>query len=207
MKNDYKIYFNDSYLLFTRKREQRNKNFDWVMEEEADIEQFLEHPDVLFDGSTNKNILLLTEKPGHWMCHLMERLDVVIAGGGIVWNEQNELLMIHRKGKWDLPKGKVELNENIREGAAREVEEETGVKVQSIAEKPIRTYHAYKMKGIDTLKETSWFEMKAAPAQIKLVPQTKEGITEVRWVKKNEFPKYQKESYLLIADLMSDFNS
>ena len=51
----------------------------------------------------------------------------IIAAGGLVTNENNELLMIFRRGKWDLPKGKLDKGETIEECAIREVEEETGI--------------------------------------------------------------------------------
>ena len=31
--------------------------------------------------------------------------------GGLVMNDKNKLLMIFRNGKWDLPKGKIEIGE------------------------------------------------------------------------------------------------
>ena len=51
----------------------------------------------------------------------------IIAGGGLVLNEKNELLMIFRRGKWDLPKGKLDDDESIEQCAMREVKEETGI--------------------------------------------------------------------------------
>jgi 8-oxo-dGTP pyrophosphatase MutT (NUDIX family) len=52
---------------------------------------------------------------------------IIKAGGGIVVNEQNEVLLIYRRGKWDLPKGKLDDGETIEECALREVKEETGL--------------------------------------------------------------------------------
>ena len=136
---------------------------------------------------------------------MLDHLDIVIAGGGIVTNEFDELLLIFRRGKWDMAKGKIELNEKIIDGAVREVEEETGVKIESVNEKPCITYHAYKLKGKNSLKETSWFEMKAKPGQTKLTPQTEEDIEEVRWVKKSDLKNYRDNSFLLIWDLLEPY--
>lgn len=139
------------------------------------------------------------------MCSLLEKADIVIAGGGIVFNDRGELLLIFRRGKWDLPKGKIELKEEIRDGAKREVEEETGVKVEIIDEKPCTTYHAYKLKGKNSIKETSWYKMKALNGDKKLVPQTEEDIEQAVWVKPSDLAKYKDISYPLIWGLLSKY--
>ena len=48
----------------------------------------------------------------------------IVAAGRKVFNKKNELLVIYRLNKWDLPKGKLEKGEDISNCAIREVEEE-----------------------------------------------------------------------------------
>jgi len=200
----YKIYYNNSFVLITGDRAQINKKFAKVLDTEKDIEDFLDNPAILFDGHTNENILVVCPKPGENMCHFLDKMDIVIAGGGIVTNENDEVLLMFRRGMWDLPKGKIELNEKILEGAIREVEEETGVRVKSVDEKPITTYHAYRLKGKNCIKETSWFHMRAKDGQKHLTPQTEEDIEEVRWVKKEDLKDYKEIAYPLIWGLLSE---
>ena len=52
---------------------------------------------------------------------LLEQFTYIRAAGGLVFNDANELLMIVRRGKWDLPKGKVEAGEDVVTAALREV--------------------------------------------------------------------------------------
>lgn len=202
---NYKIYFNDSYVLLSGDRTQINKNFTRVFTEEKEIRDFFNNPAILFDKETKGNIFVACCKPGETMCNILENMEIVIAGGGIVTNGFDELLLIFRRGKWDMAKGKIELNEKIIEGAMREVEEETGVKIDSVNQKPFTTYHAYRLKGRPCIKETSWFEMKAKPGQTNLTPQTEEDIEEVRWVKKSDLINYKDTSFLLIWDLISKY--
>ena len=58
--------------------------------------------------------------------HFFSFFKVIEAAGGVVMNEKNDILVIFRSGKWDLPKGKIDKNESIRSAALREVMEETG---------------------------------------------------------------------------------
>ena len=202
---NYKIYFNDSFVLISGDRTQINKNFTRILTEEKDIKKFMSDPAILFDKDTQGNIFVACCKPGETMCEILDNMEIIIAGGGIVTNEYDELLLIFRRGKWDMAKGKIELNEKIMDGAMREVEEETGVKVDSVNEKPCTTYHAYKLKGRNCIKETSWYKMKAKPGQSVLTPQTEEDIEEVRWVKKSDLLNYRETSFPLIWDLLAPY--
>ena len=68
-------------------------------------------------------------------------------------NKENQILFIFRKGKWDLPKGKIEKNEKIDEGALREVIEETGIKKVKIDGFFDTTYHIIKTQKQYFLKK------------------------------------------------------
>ena len=106
---------------------------------------------------------------------------LVHAAGGAVGDGAGRLLAIHRSGRWDLPKGKVEEGEAIDAAAVREVQEECGL-VEVVAMGPLcETWHTYERNGRDHLKCTHWFRMQAIGAE-RLVPQREEGIDEVRWM-------------------------
>ena len=55
---------------------------------------------------------------------IAKRFRIVEAGGGIVVNKNKEILFIFRRGKWDLPKGKLEKHEKIKNDIRRERERE-----------------------------------------------------------------------------------
>ena len=57
-----------------------------------------------------------------------KNFTLVQAAGGLVINEKGEALMIFRRGKWDLPKGKLDKGESLEDCAIREVREETNLK-------------------------------------------------------------------------------
>ncbi|MCG7281387.1 NUDIX domain-containing protein [Chryseobacterium taklimakanense] len=119
---------------------------------------------------------------------------VVEAAGGIVSNKEGKILFIHRLGKWDLPKGKIEKDESLEQAALREVEEETSLQELILEEFVNNTFHVYKERNGDRiLKTTYWFKMSYV-GEKDPVPQTEEGITEVSWKNQDEiqqevFPK------------------
>lgn len=132
-----------------------------------------------------------------------EQFEVIQAGGGLVRNEKEEILLIFRKGKWDLPKGKLDAGETIEGCAVREVKEETGLTQVELG-KPIGiTYHSYVEKGTRILKESHWFEMKSNSSET-LIPQTEEDILELKWVSNEDLPEYLKKTYATIKDILKE---
>lgn len=118
----------------------------------------------------------------------------IVAAGGIVENEHREILFQFRRGKWDLPKGKLDPGETITECAVREVEEETGLKNVVIGELIGLTSHEYAEHGVLITKETHWFAMKVSGSQ-QLVPQVEEDILDLKWVKEQDLSQYLSNSY------------
>ncbi len=108
------------------------------------------------------------------------QFSLIPAAGGLVYNDRKETLLIYRKNKWDLPKGKIEAHEPTNECAIREVCEETGIKEVQIIEKLATTYHEYMLNDKPILKKTEWFLMKS-DYQGAFEPQLIEDITEVTW--------------------------
>lgn len=128
----------------------------------------------------------------------------VEAAGGVVKNTKGEILLIFRKGKWDLPKGKVEKGESIKEAALREVEEECGIRGLSLTKDLASTYHTYSVNGKSSLKKTYWFEMVCASSD-KPKPQLEEEITKAEWLGKTQVKKALENTYPAIIELMMDY--
>jgi len=125
---------------------------------------------------------------------LLEKLPVVIAAGGMVYNSKQQILFIKRNNRWDLPKGRVEKNERLEDAAIREVEEETGVKDLELGEFITKTYHVFKRNKKWKLKVTYWYEMHS-DYQGKLKPQKEEGIKKVKWKNFEQSQRALKNTY------------
>ena len=124
---------------------------------------------------------------------------IIHAAGGIVADENDDILMIFRYGCWDFPKGKVEAGEEWETAALREVEEETGLHDITLAEALPNTYHTYMLRGTPILKITHWYEMRAP--QQSLTPQTEEDISQAVWVPRAQVADRLRESYLSLKEL------
>jgi 8-oxo-dGTP pyrophosphatase MutT (NUDIX family) len=124
------------------------------------------------------------------------------AAGGLVQNDKGEYLLIYRRGKWDLPKGKLDYDETPEQAAVREVSEETGLELPEIILPLEITFHTYRESKKRILKKTHWYLMKAVGSQ-ELFPQADEDITEALWMKKDEIRiKVYDNTYSLIKQLL-----
>ena len=131
----------------------------------------------------------------------------IIAGGGVVVNEKNQVLFIYRRKKWDLPKGKLDPGEDIKACAIREVMEETGIRNLTIGNLIIVTTHSYEENGMNMQKETHWFEMKASTVDNStLTPQLEEDIEKIEWVSLENLEEYLSETYTTIQQVLNSWN-
>lgn len=117
----------------------------------------------------------------------MSAIEPVIAAGGVVYKTSKgdlpRVLLIFRRKVWDLPKGKVEEGETIRECAVREVAEEVGLQTLPEISFALKdTYHEYERAGTYYGKTTHWFGMKLnSDPSGGFSPETEEGIEKVQW--------------------------
>lgn len=130
------------------------------------------------------------------------KFTVIQAGGGLVENDHNEVLVIYRRGKWDLPKGKLDEGETIEQCAVREVEEECGLTNIQLGPLLLTTYHTYNESGKAILKESYWYKMKVAGSP-QLVPQTEEDIQAVKWIAKTGFAAIMSNTFPSIKDVLA----
>ncbi len=183
----YKVFYNEKVLILSEKPILNSKILSFNNEG-----QFEEALALLRNSSVpqvnihHHNLERLWDKFKNYFAYLE-------AAGGLVQNQNNEILFIHRLDKWDLPKGKVEKGETTEIAAVREVEEECGITNLILNDLITITYHIYFQENLK-LKATYWYEMFYDGDQ-ELIPQTEEGIGEVRWIKKGDFQEVLKDTY------------
>ncbi len=133
-----------------------------------------------------------------------KKFTIIKAAGGLVQNEEKKMLMIFRRGKWDLPKGKIDDGETLEQCAVREVEEETGLTKIELLSPLLTTYHTYHEGSKYILKESYWYNMKVSGKQ-NLQPQTEEDILEIKWVTTKEAEKLFPECFPSVIDVIKEF--
>ena len=198
----YKIYVNQKPLIIISAQEKDiflSKPEYLLVRYPGKAKFLLNYIDMLEKDSRVNKVALYDENERKIYKDLKTIASPVKAAGGIVLNEYGELLVIFRKGYWDLPKGHINKNEKKRHAAIREVMEETGIKHITIGQKAGKTYHIYKQGKKRHLKISHWYFMKA-PKQ-PLSPQVEEDITDARWVPVDIFLK-NYDMFANIKDLL-----
>ncbi len=191
-----RIFVNDKPIILTSQVE-KETDFKNFLLKGVDMDAVIK----TLSSKKVKSVRLIYHSEKKMLKKFLKKLPNVIAGGGKVYNGNNDILFIYRNNKWDLPKGKIEGNESIESTAIREVEEETGVKGVSITKPLETTYHLFKRNGKLKIKITHWFEMKTN-FKGELWPQENEGITKVEWLNTEQVVEALKNSYANIKLLI-----
>lgn len=111
----------------------------------------------------------------------------IVAVGGLVLNEKDEVLLINNPCKgWEYPGGIVEVGETLPQGLIREVKEETGVNIEIVDFIGIYS-NTEKKQGFNGVKEvptivTIDFVCKYVSGELK----TSEESCEVGWFSKSK---------------------
>lgn len=198
----YKVFVNEKKLLLSKQPEGLEKSLGY--ENFTTLEIGLD----LLENTSAKELNIYGENINEIWEEFQKLFRIIEAAGGIVSNNEKEILFIRRLGKWDLPKGKMEKGESREESAVREIEEETGLKDVELLRFINTTYHIYgERNGEKILKCTHWFEM-SFEGEDTSKPQIEEGITEVAWknsslIESEVFPNTFKNIKLIIKEFWS----
>ena len=118
--------------------------------------------------------------------------------------DDNKILLVQEVAdkRWSMPGGWADVGESPKDAVIRETKEECGLSDLNLEGKLGKTYHVYEENGAQILKKTTWFKMTSneeGPFQ----GDSKEGISEVKWMNASEWEASKEKSYPSIIDLLS----
>lgn len=176
---------------------------DCVSKKIDSVQEMLKAYDELITTTNSPNeIYFYNDNVTRLFDYFASKFKIIEAAGGLVKNKNEQCLFIFRNGRWDLPKGKIEKGEAVKEAAIREVEEECGINELKIIKELPSTYHTYSIEEKNVLKRTYWFEMSTTYNK-KLTPQLEEGITDVQWLSKNQLKQVIDNTYESVKDVVT----
>ena len=168
---DYTVYFADKAVVFTAK----TPGEGWYAVTPAPDGGISRAKVTKILESYNK-AAVVTPDPGAAFGAFAAEFALIEAAGGVVVNDCGQWLM-------------------IEECAAREIEEETGVRAGVV--RPLcDTLHAYYFPKTERweLKRTHWYELHTASCA-RLVPQAEEGIEQVVWCTPAEVTRNLRDAF------------
>lgn len=192
----YKVFYNDASIFIGEGPQDEAKSPMLQLTNKDTLYRIL---DQYFMEEEPGELQLTGSDPASIWLDFRSYFHCIEAAGGWVKNSQGQSLFIKRLGRWDLPKGKMEAGESPEKCALREVEEECGVKGLRIIKRLPSSYHIYPWKKRWVLKRTYWYLMSTSYTG-PLVPQIKEDITEVHWLKPAACRQALQSSYRSLAD-------
>ncbi|MFN2458829.1 MAG: NUDIX hydrolase [Chitinophagaceae bacterium] len=198
----YKIYFNDKPVILSSKetleyRQQENTLFYEGLNIQ-NIQQLIHQ----IHQPQIKSAVFLHNSEDELFQLFKNEFSFIQAAGGLVYSSQKNLLLIFRRGKWDLPKGKIDAGEDFETCTVREVKEETGLKNVDLQQPLTITYHTYREKENYILKECNWFLLFANEEQV-LTPQIEEDIEKCEWVSLHDLNPYLEKAHQSVKDVIN----
>ncbi len=202
----HKAFINDKQLIFENvysKMDNENEQLTILSEAKYDLPAVLK----MINEPGISGIIYLCASPDQAWNDFVAMFTLVEAAGGIVKNESDEVLVIFRKKKWDLPKGKLDYDETPGQAAVREVKEECGIQNLELGSFLMKTFHTYLEKNKSILKKTHWFSMYGMDDE-ELIPETEEDIEEVRWMDRGKIQKKVfSNTYASIKEVLENYFS
>ena len=201
----YKIYINDNPLFLIDREVLADLQAQYPDclpgRYSGQVKTLLHYIDLLEKASSPKVVVIYTENLQGLVDDFFSLHRFLEAAGGLVFNPEGNTLFIFRRGKWDLPKGKLDKGEIPPQAAVREVQEETGLHDVSIVRDLCATFHTYREKGKRVLKKTYWYAMQTPEYQ--LVPQAEEDIEKAVWVDMDTFLQEDPDIYTSLWEVVN----
>lgn len=202
----YKVFVNNQTIHFIKKIE-----LQLFEVENIDIQQFQSNRFLLkiIDDFLNQNLvtdlyIYCPDNLAEVFTFYKSKFIEIKAGGGVVINQFHEILMIFRRGKWDLPKGKLDKGETISQCAIREIEEETSISNLDIIRKLPDTYHIYSEGNKSIIKHCYWFVLKSNDTK-KPLPQLDEDILDAIWVNNDKVTELMDNTFPSIKFILNKY--
>ena len=194
---DIRVWFATRELLFSAQAPE-----GYYVVDATEVESISRAKIITFLENYNY-VVVLSSQPLRAFEQFARQMMWVEAAGGVVESVGGVVVMIRRNERWDLPKGHREEGESFSQCAAREAEEETGVKVNAVGELLATTLHSYNIYGSWELKLTAWYAMRGESES--LSPQREEGIVCAEWIPRQEIAQRIKNSFPTIKKVFSAF--
>lgn len=197
----YKVFINDKPIILADSLIE-NADFLHFSFDNVNLDEIVHK---LKFESLNGVILLCRDLDTSWN-QFQNHFKKVVAAGGLIMNEKKEFLFIFRGQKWDLPKGRIEEGEHLKQTAIREVKEECGLTSVDLDYFLLTTYHLFFQDHQQKLKETHWYLMHTHSTE-KLTPQLEEGITQVAFKNQRETHKALENTYANIKLVFESYHN
>ncbi len=202
----YKVFFENRIVYLTddfAKAFRHNYGLFYKFYDLSELKQLVR----LFNYLTRiKKLFIFYNDVDHLFRQFSSFFTIIEAAGGVVRSRSGKVLVINRRSKWDLPKGKIDDGETSQQAALREISEECGIHDMQIGKEITTTYHTYTLNGKPVLKKVIWYEVSYPGEEENVKPQTEEDITEVLWLMPDDTSIILGNTYLSIIDVFRQAN-
>jgi 8-oxo-dGTP pyrophosphatase MutT (NUDIX family) len=200
----YKIFFQDRVVILTEDFVEAFRNNYGLFYKYYDLQELSDLLRLFSYLTKIKKLYIFHNNLEHIFKEFSSLFGGIQAAGGVVRSKSGKVLVFNRRGKWDLPKGKIDPGETAPVTALREIEEECGLSDLTIGKEIITTYHTYLLDNKPLLKQTTWFEVAFDGDEEMVVPQVAEDITEIIWLQPGDLSMILGNTWLSVIDVLRE---
>lgn len=201
MEQMYKVFFNERVIYLLEKMpdlEGKEKDYICTFLKKDDLAPQL---NTFLKRDKAGDLYIYRDKPEKAFGIFRNCFTNISAAGGLVVNDKHEYLLIFRRGKWDLPKGKAEKRESAAMTAMREVREECNLDELTLGRSLITTHHIYFLEEKTILKKTDWFLMRYSGDK-EPYPEKAEDIEKTIWISPDRITEISGNTYPSILEVI-----
>lgn len=196
----YKVFIDQKPVVFIEKEE---LSTEINVEKAKNVSNLDDLKPMLKKASIESPVFLVAKNPKKAFKSFFADFKKIDAAGGIVQRKE-KFLVIKRKGLWDIPKGRIDKGEDAETACVREIMEECGIEEPTITHPLCETYHCMKWNDQPALKRTYWYMLTYSGSK-DTTPETKEDITEAKWMSREKLLNIRKKTFGSINVVLDAF--
>lgn len=197
----YKVFSNGRKISFTNQViENLNKSngFFYRYVDKEELNRIIDFFETVY---SIKDLFLIHDDPETLFNDFLSLFDITKSVGGLITNDYDEVLLVKRWHKWDLPKAEFDESKDIAKNIIDSLNAECGLYNLRIEEILDSTYYMFNLNNERILKKVSWCKIHQTGPDINSSDENSDFKT--KWVSIKDLHEYLPNAFDQVAEVIN----